>query len=808
VAYGLYYEEHLLLPIPMLKNYFKIALRTLRKRPGTTLINVGGLGLGLACCFLIVLFIQHERSFDGFHENGDRIVRLTYTDGEGAQYANSSAGFAPLIEDAFPEVEHAIRIENFRSPFLRLPDGTVRKLDGLALADDGFFEAFSFPLLRGDAATALDGKYTLVLTETAATSLFGNADPVGQTVQYDDFDLTVTGVMADPPDNSHLRFGAVAPFRLVEEFMGEGALTDFTNINYATYLLLRPGTDAAVLDAKITAEVHRRLGEEGEDVSEYAVALQPLSDIYFNTTLAHDNGPRRDPSTLWTFGAIGVLILLIACVNFMNLATARAGQRAREVGVRKAIGAQKGQLVGQFLGESVLLSVLAIALGIVLAAVALPFFNDAIGATATLDLGHVVTLLLLVGIGLGAGLIAGSYPAFYLSSFRPARVLKGEADRSGGALWLRKGLIVFQFAVSAFLIVATLTVYDQLQFMQGRDLGFEKEQVVFINPPPPVWQQMDAFADELTADANVLAIASSGGLPGRTGTNRGYNWPGQAGADEQGESFWTIPAGPGYLDVLGIDLLAGRFFSEDVPTDTLDTYVLNETAVRTLGLSPEEAVGASFRAWDRPMGQIIGVTEDFHFQSLHQAVEPLVMNYIPWFGIVSVRTAPGGHAAALDHVRATWDRFAPGYAFDYRFLDEDFDRLYRDEARLGQLFGFFAGVAIFIACLGLFGLAAYTAERRRKEIGVRKVMGASVPQIVRLLAGEFARLVLVGFVLAVPVAYVVMNGWLGDFAYRIGLGPGVFLLAGGIALLIALAAVSGQALRAATTDPVKAIRTE
>jgi putative ABC transport system permease protein len=789
----------------MLKNYLLVALRTLRKRPGYTLLNVGGLGLGLACCFLIVLFIQHELSFDGFHERADRIVRLTHTQDEGAQVANSPAGIAPMLTAAFPEIEQAVRIENFRSPFLRLPDGAVRKLDGLTLADSGFFETFSFPLLRGDPARVLDGKYNLVLTEHVAGAFFGDADPVGQTLQWDDLTLTVTGVMADVPDNSTLQLNAVAAFPLVEEFMGEGALTNFTNSNYHTYFLLRPGTDADALAEKITDLF---VAQSDEGWASYRAILQPLGAIYSNTTLTFDDGPRRDPRYLWTFGAIGALILLIACVNFMNLATARAGQRAREVGVRKAIGAQRGQLIGQFLGESVLLSALAIGVGVVLAAVALPAFNDAIGATARLDLGHGVTLLLLVGIGLGAGLVAGSYPAFYLSAFRPARVLKGEADRRGGALWLRKGLIVFQFAASAFLIVATLTVYDQLQFMQSRDLGFEKEQVLFVTPPPPVWQRMDTFADELTADANVLAVASSGGLPGRTGTNRGYNWPGQEGAEEQGESFWTIPAGPGYLDVLGTDLLAGRFFSDEVPTDTLDTYVLNEAAVRKLGLTPEEAVGAPFRAWDRPMGQIIGVTEDFHFQSLHQAVEPLVMNYIPWFGIVSVRTAPGGHAAALDHLRATWDRFAPGYAFEYRFLDEDFDRLYRDEARLGQLFGFFAGVAIFIACLGLFGLAAYTAERRRKEIGVRKVMGASVPQIVRLLAGEFARLVLVGFVVAAPVAYLVMDRWLGDFAYRVGLGPGVFLLAGGIAFAIALAAVSGQAFRAATTDPVKALRYE
>ena len=791
----------------MLKNYLKVALRSLRKRPGTTLINVGGLGLGLACAFLIVLFIQHELSFDRFHEHGDRIVRLTYTN-DGTQFANSAAGFAPLVREAFPEVEHAVRVENYRSPYLRLPDGAVRRLEGFALVDEGFLETFSFPLLRGDAATALDGKYDLVLTEAAATALFGTLDAVGRTAEYGDHTLTVTGVAADPPPNSHLAFGALASFRLVEEFMGTDELTGFTNFNYETFLLLRPGTDPAALGEKVTAAVRERLRPDVEDIGDYGVILQPLREIYFDTSLAYDSGPHRDVSTLWTFGAIGLLVLLIACVNFMNLATARATQRAREVGVRKAIGAQREQLVGQFLGESVLQSALAVGVGIALAALALPFFNEALGGAARLDVRHVGMALLLVGIGLGAGLLAGSYPALYLSGFRPARVLKGEAAHGGGALRFRQGLIVFQFAVSAFLIVATLTVYDQLRFMQGRDLGFEKEQVVFLNPPPPVWEQMDAFADELEADANVLAVASSGGLPGRVGTNRGYNWPGQTGEDERGESFWTIPAGPGYLDVLGIDLLAGRFFSDEIGTDTLDTYVLNEAAVRELGLTPEEAVGAPFRSWDRPMGQIIGVTEDFHFQSLHQAVEPLVMNYIPWFGIVSVRTAPGGHAAALDRVRAAWERFAPGYAFEYRFLDADFDRLYRDEQRLGQLFGFFAGVAVFIACLGLFGLAAYTAERRRKEIGVRKVMGASVGSIVVLLARDFAALVLIGFAVAAPLAWLGMGRWLDGFAYRVELGPLVFVVAGALALAVALLTVSSQALRAATADPVKALRYE
>ncbi len=793
----------------MFANYLKVALRTLRKRPGFSLINVGGLGLGLACCFLIVLFIQHERSFDRFHERGDRIVRLTYMNADG-HYANSAAGFAPMIKEAFPEVEQAVRLENHRSPFLRLPDGTVRKLDGLALADSGFFQTFSFDLLQGDPATVLDGKYDLVLTESIAEAFFGDVNPVGQTLQYDEHTLTVTGVMADVPANAQFTFSAVSSFLLIEAIMGEGALTNFTNYNFNTYLLLHPGTDREALTEKMSI-LARQEGfddPESEAAMAYTLALQPLSDIYFNTSLTFDSGRHRDTTYLWTFGAIGLLILLIACVNFMNLATARASQRAREVGVRKAVGAYRRQLMGQFLGESVLLSGLAIAVGIGLALLALPFFNEAIGATASFDLGQVWTVLLLVGIGLGAGLVAGSYPALYLSAFRPARVLKGETDQRGGALWLRKGLIVFQFAISAFLLVATLTIYDQLRFMQSRDLGFEKEQVLFVRPPTPIWESFEPFAQELQSDPSILHLAKAGGLPGRVGTSRGYNWPGQAGEDERGESFATAPAGPGYLDVFGIDLVAGRGFSDEIATDTLDTYILNETALAVLGLTPEEAIGAPFRAWDRPMGQIIGVVEDFHFQSLHQEVQPLVLNYIPWFGYAAMRVAPADLPATLEHVRTTWETFAPGYAFDYRFLDEDFDRLYRAEARLGKLFGFFAGVAIFIACLGLFGLAAYAAERRRKEIGVRKVLGASTGQIVTLLAKEFARLVLVGFVIAVPLAWLGMGRWLESFAYRIGLGPGVFVLAGAIALVIALVTVSSQALRAATADPVKSLRYE
>jgi putative ABC transport system permease protein len=789
----------------MLKNYVLIALRTLRSRPGYTLVNVGGLGLGLACAFLIVLFIQHERSFDRFHTQSDRIARVLLS-WEGGPKASTPAGLAPDLATAFPEIEAAVRVDLNRRPYLRI-GGESRRVSGYALADPSFFEVFDFELLRGDPATALEDPHSLVLTESAADVLFGEADPLGETVTYDDgTDLTVTGVVADPPPTSTLDFEYLGSFEIYREWWGGEGLSDYTNHNFLTYFLLQPGTDLEALEAKFAAWGRERFPSWfADEPADYEpVELQPLQAIHLTPSITFESLPTRDPSYLWVFGAVAVLIVLIAAVNFTNLATARAAQRAKEVGVRKAIGARQRQLVGQFLGESLLLSVLAIGLALGLVAVLLPAFNDAVGAGVTLGVGGLRTTLLLVGLGLATGLMAGAYPALYLSAFRPARVLKGEVSRGRGGFWLRRGLIVFQFAASVVLIVGALTVHRQLDYMQTRDLGFEGEQVLFFSQAPGLHEQYVAFRQELLASPQIQNVAWST-PPGRVGTNRGYKWPGQADGEEDGESLWTIIAGPGYLETMGVELVAGREFVS--LADTHDTYILNQTAVEALGI--EDPVGHPFRAWDRPMGEVIGVAKDFHFQSLHSAVEPVVINYKPdWVGTIAVRTAAGGVGEALDHVRATWAAFAPGYAFEYHFLDEDFGRAYEAEAQLVQRFGFFAGIAIFIACLGLFGLAAYTAEQRRKEIGVRKVLGASVPQIMRLLAGEFARLVLVGFVLAAPVAYLAMDRWLGDFAYRVGLGPGVFVLAGGVALLVALAAVSSQAVRAATADPVRALRYE
>jgi putative ABC transport system permease protein len=788
----------------MLRNYATVARRAISRRPGFAALNVLGLALGLAGCFLIVLFIQHERGFDRFHEHGDRIFRLTYASGDGGERsATTAAGFASVLEDRFPEVERVIRIEQQRTPYLRLPGGEVRQPGMLTLADDGFFEVFNFPLLRGTPETALADPYSIVLREGVARALFGDEDPIGQRLALNDrFDLTVTAVAADPPLNSTIRFDAVAPFRLITEFMGDGALDDFTNFNFMTYVLLRPGSDPGALAAGTDGVVREQFGED----TPYTSIYQPLPAIHFDTGVRFDYTTTRDPRYLWVFGAIALLILVLACVNFTNLATAQALQRAREVGVRKSLGARRGQLASQFLGESVLLAVAATLLALVLALLAAPLFNDAINSTSRLDVRQPGLLALLVGIGLAAGLLAGGYPALYLSAFRPAVVLRGAPAGGGRAPVLRRALVVFQFAATAFMLVATLTVYRQLGYVQSQALGFEQELVVSVNAPPPLWASYDAFRDAALASPHVASV-SRGTVPGRVNTNRGYNWPGQNG-DEMGQAFWTLLADENHLGTLGIELLAGRDFIAS-EADHHDAYIINEAAARQLGYAPAEAVGQPFRAWDRPMGTIVGVTSDFHFQSLHAAVEPVVINFKPdWLGGVVVRLAPGHLPSAIDALRASWEPFAPGYALEYTFLDADIGRLYFTEQRLARLFGLFAGLAVLIACLGLFGLAAYSAEQRRREIGVRKVLGASTPRLVALLSTDFLKLVGIALVVAAPLAYLAMSRWLEGFAYRVSLGAGVFAAAAAIAVGIALLTVSYHAIRAATADPVHAIRSE
>jgi putative ABC transport system permease protein len=790
----------------MLRNYLTTAVRALRRRLVSTAINVGGLTIGLTCCFLIVLFIQHERSFDRFHAQADRIYRVTYRTADGA-YANSAGALGPALEAALPAVEQTVRVETHRRPYLQV-GGRSFATEAFTLADPAFFEVFDgYELLRGDPASVLQDPRSLVLTERAATRLFGNRNPIGQTVGYGDrFDLTVTGVLAALPPASHLQFEFLAPFALVAELEGDWVLDDFFAYNYFTYALLAPEARPDATEAAATRVLRDRLGDQL--APSYRLDFQPLPDIHLTTSLRYDVPTTRSRASLYVFGVVGGILLLIACLNFTNLATAQSMERAREIGVRKAVGARGPQLVGQFLGEAVLLSTAATGLALGLTAVLLPVFNDFVGSAAGLDTVGPATAALLVGIGLGTGVLAGAYPAFYLSRLAAGRVLRGELTRSVRAARLRRGLVVVQFALAVLLIVVTGAAFQQLQFLQTKHLGFEGEQVVYADAPMRLLhERYGAFRERALASPHVVSVAQGQGLPGRTLTNMGYLWPGRTADEEQGTNFWTIAAGPGYLETLGLSLLAGRGFSR--PADTLDTYVLNRTAAEAVGWSPQEAVGQSFRAFDRPAGTVIGVVADFHFQSLHQPIEPVVLTWKPtWMWLIAARLAPGDIAAGLDHLETQWEQFAPGHVFDYTFLDADYGRLYRTERRMSQLFGFFAVLAVLLAGFGLFGLSALAAERRTKEIGVRKALGATTRQIVAMVSREFLRLVGLAFLVAAPVAYVAAEQWLAAFAYRIDLGVGLFAAAGGLVSVIALLTVSYHALRAARTEPVRALRSE
>ena len=695
-----------------------------------------------------------------------------------------------------------------RTTPVRLADGRIHSVDPVWLADPGVVDAFSLAFLRGDPATALAGPTGAVLTEPTARLLFGDADAMGRTftLPRDDVTLTVTGVVAEHPDNTLLDFGVLLPFELLPQLAGPDALTSLTDWNYLSFVVLDVGADARAAARRSGALITEVMGYDGEDEAIRA-ALLPLTALRFDERMESPPYPTRSPRVLWLFGAIAVLILLVACVNFTNLATARATQRAREVGVRTSLGSGRGSLVAQFLGESVFQSGIALGVAFMGVALALPLFNGAMGVATAFPLRQPLALAGLVAIGLGAGVLAGVYPALVLTRFDAARVLKGELGAGSGGSAVRKGLVVFQFAVSAFLIVATLTVVNQLRFMRAQDLGFAQEQVVTLEATPEILNEVGSFRRSLLADPAVVQVAMANGLPGRTHFGRNYLWPGAEGGEDRNESLTSILAGPEYLETVGLELAAGRWF-RDGEADVQNAYVLNETAVRELGL--EDPVGSPFRAWDGDVsGTVIGVVKDFHVASLQQAIEPLVLAYDPTgMADVAVRFAPGSVRRGIAHLQETFARAAPGYTLDYRFLDEDFEAQYLAEARLSTLLGFFAGVAVFIACLGIFGLAALAAQRRRKEIGVRKVLGASVQALTAMLATDFVQLVALAFAIAAPLAYLAMSRWLEGFAYASRLGPGVFVIAGVGVLLLAMLTVSTQALRAATADPIRALRSD
>lgn len=806
----------------MLFSYVRTAVRNLARSAGYALLNVVGLAVGLACCILILTYVARERSFDEFHEKADRIDRA-YTKtsfGESPSFSPSTAApFGDYLLSTHSEVEAVSRVLPDVGESLVTYGDRSNYEDGIGAADPSFFEIFDFELMAGDPQTALATPYTVVLTPEFAVRYFGDRDPVGEVMQMEFWgwstDFTVTGVVESPPANSHLQFEALMSYATYLQYQidtnGNDISGSWNMTNPATYVLRRPGTDWREFDARVTEGVARHVvgsidGFESTDDLWFEYHLQPLTDIHLGE-LGLPIEADADVRTLNVFTFIALLVLAIACINYMNLATARAGRRAREIGVRKSFGARRMQLAGQFLTEAVLLSLLAAVVAAVIIEAALPFFADlTAGALSDVSWSDGRLMAGLAGVALAAGILAGSYPALILSGFSPISSLRGSRTTQTGGSVLRKVLVVAQFAGGIALVVATLVVMRQMDYIRDRNLGYDSEQVVTVPMRSnAVEEQAELVKERLAAVPGVRSAALASQLPEKITGGNGIML---VGAPEgSGMIRRVLAADEDFAEVLDLNLIAGRWFIQGRPTDE-KAFVLNESAVRALEL--DEPLGAEINR-NGNVGPVIGVVEDFHIESLHKQIAPLFI-YAPRASYhhryLVLKLEAGDLQQTISRLGESWASLLPGVPFSYDFLDDRLDRLYEAEIRQGRLFGIFAALGIFVACLGLFGLAAYTAQQRTKEIGIRKVLGATVSSIMMLLSREFLVLVGFAFVVAAPVAWILMDRWLDDFAYHVDPDTGSLLLAAAVSLGIALLTVSGQAFRAAMSDPVDSLRAE
>jgi putative ABC transport system permease protein len=814
----------------MLKNYLAVAIRNLRRRKGHSFINIAGLTVGLACCLLIFQHVSFEYSFDRFHENEPELYRAVVSMARvgdeiltGSTYTPLALGPALLAE--VPEVERFARVHIMFSPALVTIGGETDRVfeeeTGLYV-DPAFLDMFTFPLLEGDRREALQ-PWTALISESLASRYFGDASPVGEVLDIAGQitgSYRITGVFRDVPANSHLQFEMLLP---IEEVIREGQYAEepdgWWSNNFITYLQLRRDASPATANLKMTEMLlaHRgdALAEQGWQARLFA---QPLREVYLDADVQAFATRAGSYRSVYFFTIIGLVTLLIALVNYVNLATARALDRAREVGVRKAIGAQRLQLVGQFMSESALTIGAAALLAVAVAAASMPIVNNLAETQLSSDLwqnpGFWAAFLSTLVV---ATLLAGLYPAFVLSAFQPVAVLKGKVGSLGAQLWLRRGLVVLQFGAAVVLIGGTAVVYHQLQFMRSMDLGLDLEQVITVPGPRIVaegttpTQARLTFAEELRRQPGVRQVASSWALPGQ-----GFNWHGANAWRAEQEEAASIRGMVTYVDtsfasLYGLEVVVGSPFDDRhalwggaAPWAVL----ANETAVRSLGFaSPAEALDHPILIAGNEV-RIVGVLRDFNWSSAHEERENIFMGRTTAGGHYSIRVAAAELPVTIAAIEAAYLGMFPGNVFRYSFADEAFGTAYREDQRFATLFSLFAGLAIAIACLGLFGLAAFTAQQRRREIGVRKVLGASVAGLVALLSRDFLKLVVVAVVIGSPVVYLLMSRWLEGFAYRVEIGPGVFLLVGLLTVLIALLTVSYQSIRAAMADPVKAIRSE
>lgn len=802
----------------MLRSFFISAVRHLIKNRSYAILNILGLSIGLACFTLIALWVKDELGYDRFHENAGRIFRVgaTFTDESGQfDQAVTCVPLAAAMKNDLPEVEDVLRID-INDAIVRVDDKQFVEDDILGV-DPSFFSIFSFKLLRGDAATALREPYSIILTESMATKYFGQKDPLGESLLIYLFDpngngaqYKVTGVVEDAPSNAHFSYNFLFSFSTIESvrpqlFTNEGW---FDN-SYYTYVLTRPGADARQLEAKFPAFLEKYMGTRMKQARiHYDYFLQRLTDIHLRSHLRYELKPTGSMSYVLIFGTTGLIVLLLACINYINLSTAYAADRFKEVGVRKVMGAFRAQLIAQHLIESWLLAVASLLVAIAWMELARPLFEELTGKVIT-TLYTPSTVGTLLAIASAVGLLSGLYPSLALSSFRTVNILKGQFRTGTTGVWLRKSLVVVQYAITVVLITGILVVQLQLHFIHEKDLGFDKDNLLMLktNGDIQVVSGFEAFAAGLQASPLVTGIARSnsmiaGGLGNAVAVSE------DATGKKVNATVYSLRVDHHYLDVYGMKLAAGRNFIEGNAADSAMGFIVNEAATRTYGYDdPNQAIGKYFSYRGRE-GRIIGVVRDFHYSSLQQKIEPTCLYLLNFnFSRIAVRLN-GSMDANLALVMRAWRKYFPNSVPDYEFAEDSLEDQYRAEQRFSAIFLVFSAVSLSIACLGLFALVSYSVESRTKEIGIRKVLGASVPSIVNMLSKEFLTLIVIACFIAVPVAYYFMQQWLQDFAYRIDLGAEVFMTAGIIALLVAMATVSIRSITSAMANPVDALRNE
>ena len=796
----------------MFNSYLKITFRNFKRQKAYSIINVTGLAVGMACCICILVYVHYELSYDRFHSNADNIYRLVMNgDASGRPFdvALSSGPIGSTLVKDFPEADNVVRFQRRD----RIPVNYKNKQffeDRIFWADETVFEVFTFPLINGNPETALKNPFSAVITKEIANRYFGHEDPLGKVLQFNrQEEYTITGVMKDVPENSHFAFDFLLSFETLLT-SNQSQVQSWTHFTNYTYLLLKEETTPKELEKKIPALNEKHMGFSPKDIGWNLIfTLQPLKSIHLHSNLQGEISGNSDIAYVYIFSSIAFLILFLACINFMNLATARSANRAKEVGLRKVLGAVRSKLIKQFLGESLIYSFISLFFAIILAEFTLPFFSLLSGCPLEIRYAEMPWIIPgFICIALFVGLGAGIYPAFVLAGFQPSRVIKGGLDSFHQRKNFRNVLVVFQLALSTFLIIGTGIIFKQITFMKNERLGFEKEHIIVLQMlDRSVRRSIGTIKQELKGLTSVLNITASSHIPG---------WEGLAATHlpegfslEESQIMRVIHVDHDFLDTMGIELSSGRNFSTEFPSDFQESVLVNETAAKNFG-------------WDEPLGKriqeiygkkltktVIGVVKDFHMSSLHAPIEPMyINNSYPEIEAISLRISSENIAKQVDLIRSKWKEVVPLAPFDYFFLDESFDNQYRTEERLSRLFSNFSLLAIFIACLGLFGMACFSAEHRTKEIGIRKVLGASTSGLVVMLTKDLTKLFFIANLVAWPMVYLASRTWLQNFAYRTHVGLGIFVFSAILVLIVSLGTISYQAIKAAMTDPVDSLRYE